>query len=121
MLTEEYPFLSPLALHRDLAIEEKLRALAHDIGRIRSGDGPLAADLAGSPWINRWRPVMTAHGIRLMGQISGHPTLGSCHGMTTQLWAADPHGSWVRSFSRFYRLGPPIGIGNDGISEIDDV
>jgi hypothetical protein len=27
--------------------------------------------------------------------------------MTTALWFADPDGSWVRTLSRFYRLGPP--------------
>lgn len=120
MLTEDYPFLSPCNLHRDQTLELKLRALVRDIRRIRSGDGPLAADLSAAPRIDRWRPVMTAHGICLMGWISGHPRLESCHGMTTQIWAADEGGRWVRSLSRYYRLGP-IGSGSDETREIEHV
>jgi hypothetical protein len=53
--------------------------------------------------------------------------------MTTALWWADPDGTWVRSLSRFYRLGHPAdpddarrrlpliatcsGAGNDDSSE----
>ena len=29
--------------------------------------------------------------------------------MTTPLWWADPDGTWARSLSRFYRLGPTAG------------
>lgn len=27
--------------------------------------------------------------------------------MTSPLWFADPEGRWVRTLSRYYRLGPP--------------
>jgi hypothetical protein len=121
MLTDEFPFLAPLNLRRDTSLVVRLRALADDIGRIRAGERPIASDLAHAPTIDRWRPVLTAHGVCLAGRIEGHPALGSCFGTTTQIWAADPGGSWIRTLSRFYRLECPSSIGFDGIWEMNDV
>jgi hypothetical protein len=54
-----------------------------------------------------WTAVLTPEGIKLVGRVSGHPIHGDRNVMTTPLWFADPGGAWVRSMSRFYRLGPP--------------
>jgi hypothetical protein len=44
--------------------------------------------------------------LHLIGRALGHPVHGDRRVMTTPLWWADPDGNWVRSLSRFYRLGP---------------
>ena len=51
--------------------------------------------------------MVTPEGVQLIGHASGHPIHGDRMVMTTPLWFADPEGSWVRTLSRFYRLGPP--------------
>jgi hypothetical protein len=50
---------------------------------------------------------MTPVGVRLRGYASGHPIHGNRMVMTTALSWADLDGTWVRSLSRFYRLGRP--------------
>lgn len=42
----------------------------------------------------------------LIGRVTGHPLLGDRTASTSPLWFADPDGTWVRTLSRFYRLGP---------------
>jgi hypothetical protein len=49
--------------------------------------------------------VLTAEGVKLSGYVTGHPVHGNRLVMTTPLWWADPAGKWVRTVSRFYRLG----------------
>jgi hypothetical protein len=51
--------------------------------------------------------MLTPAGPRLIGQVTGHPRLGDRPVMTSPLWAADPASQWVRTTSRFYRLGEP--------------
>jgi hypothetical protein len=41
----------------------------------------------------------------LMGSVTDHPVLGNRTAMTSQVWAADPEGRWIRTLKRFYRLG----------------
>jgi hypothetical protein len=48
-------------------------------------------------------------GVRLIGHANGHPRHGDRWVLTTQLWFADPDGAWIRTLSRFYRLGAPAG------------
>jgi len=47
---------------------------------------------------------------------TGHPIHGDRRVMTTQVWFADPDGAWIRTLSRFYRLGAPADL--DDISRI---
>ena len=60
-----------------------------------------------APLLDDWVPAMTPVGLQLIGQASGHPLHGDRMVMTSPLWFADPDGGWVRTLSRFYRLGPP--------------
>jgi hypothetical protein len=104
MLTTKFPFLFPRSLESDLA--ERLRSLADDVERMRSGEGPSAAQLDSAPVIREWE-LRRASAVRLVGRVSGHPVLGSTTAMTSQIWAVDERGTWVRSLNRFYRLGTP--------------
>ena len=79
--------------------------LAEDLSRLAAGEGPTAADLAAAPIIRRWLfgPVVETC---LIGEISGHPTIGELRpGRTTSLFAIDEDAGWARTWSRWYRLG----------------
>jgi hypothetical protein len=105
MLTAEFPHLHPSRLEPDLSA--RLHALAEDIDRIREGAGPSGDELAAAPLLTEWRWVVTVLGIRLIGTVVSrrHPRTRDV--MTSPIWAADPHGGrWVRTTSRYYRLGP---------------
>jgi hypothetical protein len=85
----------------------KLRRLTTDLSRIRSGNGPTAAEIEGGPMLDGWalcvRPVTS-----LIGVVRGHPVLREHHRIvTSELFAINPVGGWARTYSRFYVLGTP--------------
>jgi len=104
MLTNLFPFLDPAHITPDLA--RRLRALANDCDRLEFGRPVSPIMLQTAPVLENWVPAVTPEGLRLIGYASGHPVHGDRIVTTTPLWFADPDGSWVRSLSRFYRLGP---------------
>jgi hypothetical protein len=103
MLTDDFPFLLPEHVGGDLPA--KLWSLADDLDRVCANNAPNVADLTEAPLIVGWRTVLSPVGLRLVGHVTEHPLLGARVAMTSQLWAADPAGQWVRTLSRFYRLG----------------
>jgi len=105
MLTNLFPFLDPAHITPDLA--RRLRALADDCGRLELEPTVSPILLQKAPLLENWVPAVTPGGVQLIGYASGHPVHGDRFVMTTALWFADPDGSWVRTLSRFYRLGPP--------------
>ncbi|SIO47911.1 hypothetical protein SAMN05443247_06019 [Bradyrhizobium erythrophlei] len=105
MLTHLFPFLDPVHIASDLA--RRLHALADDCGRLELERTVSPILLLRAPLLANWVPAITPEGVQLIGHASGHPVHGDRIVMTTPLWFADPDGSWVRTLSRFYRLGPP--------------
>ena len=105
MLTQLFPFLDPGQSPGDLA--RRLRALADDCNRLALGHPVPLAILQKALLLDDWIPAVTPEGVRLIGRATGHPIHGDRRVMTTPLWFADPDGAWVRTLSRFYRLGPP--------------
>jgi len=105
MLTNLFPFLDPAHITPDLA--RRLRVLAEDCGRLELERTVSPIMLLKAPLLEKWVPAMTPEGVQLIGCASGHPVHGDRIVMTTPLWFADPDGNWVRTLSRFYRLGPP--------------
>jgi uncharacterized protein DUF6634 len=103
MLTDAFPFLLPE--HVGTSLPERLRSLAGDLERIRLGTGPRPDECTHAPLITDWRTVLSPLGLRLMGSVKDHPILGNCTAMTSQVWAADVDGQWIRTLNRFYRLG----------------
>lgn len=85
-----------------------LRRLIHDLERIRAEGYPDAGLLDRAPVLQQWsteiRPVAC-----LAGLSSGHPVLpGSARPIiTSEVWLIAPQDGWVRTLSRFYRLGKP--------------
>jgi hypothetical protein len=106
MLTRLFPFLDPTHVTPDLG--RRLRALADDCDRLERGRPAPPVLLQKAPLLTDWVPALTPQGVQLIGHVTGHPLLGDCAAATTPLWLADPDGAWVRSLSRFYRLGPPL-------------
>lgn len=84
----------------------RLETLAADLRRIGEGLGPTADDLANAPLLQHWREVPIAL-TRLIGRCSGHPLLPDGPVSTTEVWAMNTSEQWVRTLSRFYRLGEP--------------
>ncbi len=93
-------------LSEDIA---RLERLLRDLRAIRDGQAPTQATLFAAPVLDRWTyarrlsPCFT-------GYMSGHPEIGEGrYGVTSEVWFVDPHFRFVRSLSRFYRLGVPAG------------
>lgn len=106
MLMNLFPFLDPVQVSPDLA--RRLRALADDCERLELGRSVSPIMLQKAPLLEGWMPAVTHEGVKLIGHATGHPVHGDRAVMTTPLWFADPDGGWVRTLSRFYRLGAPI-------------
>jgi uncharacterized protein DUF6634 len=106
MLTQLFPFLDPKHVHPDLG--RRLRTLACDCDRFRLGQPISPLLLARSPQLENWVPIAKPLGVHLAGHVTGNPNHGSRMIHTSPLWFADPDGVWVRTLSRFYRLGTPL-------------
>jgi hypothetical protein len=99
MLTQSSPFLNPVHATADLA--ERLHALARDVEHLRQGQSVSPDLLQTAPVLEYWVAVQRPEGLRLIGQVDDRMVI------TSPLWFADPAGNWIRTLSRFYRLGPP--------------
>jgi hypothetical protein len=87
----------------------KLRKLATDLSRIRSGEGPTRAEMVGAPVLDWWslgvRPARC-----LIGMPHGHPILRESNRVaTSELFAIDTSRGFARTYSRIYKLGVPSG------------
>jgi len=105
MLTHLFPFLDPINITPDLV--RRLRALADDAARLLYSRSVSPVLLKGSPLLEDFVIAQTPFGLQLIGRVTGHPLLGDRMAATSPLWFADPDGTWIRTLSRFYRLGPP--------------
>jgi hypothetical protein len=106
MLTHLFPFLDPAHITPGLA--RRLRALADDCERLELGRSVSPVLLQKAPLLEDWAPAVRPEGLRLIGYATSHPLLGERAVVTSPVWFADPDGTWVRTLSRFYRLGSPI-------------
>ena len=106
MLTKKFPFLDPA--HITPGLTRRLRALADDCARLGL-EYPVSPTLLQSAPL--WTPAMTPRGVVPVGLVSGHPIQGDRSVISSPVWFADPDGNWVRTLSRFYRLGLPAGPG----------
>ena len=106
MLTFLFPFLNPSRIKPDLAT--RLRGLADDCERLALGLTVSQLELNDAPLLEDWGPTVTPQGLRLVGYATNHPLFGEAAVMTSPVCFADPNGTWVRTLSRFYRLGSPI-------------
>jgi hypothetical protein len=106
MLTARFPFLNPARIDPDLT--RRLRALADDCERLELGRPVSPILLAKAPVLEDWVPTVTPLGVQLAGHVTGHPLRGDRAIATSAVWFADPDDTWVRTLSRYYRLGRPL-------------
>lgn len=95
---------------------ENLEALAHDIRRMLRGEGPSAGELEAAPMISNWLAV-DREVLALVGKVGDHPILRGQRTVTTSevsVWGVGKE--WVRTSSRFYRLGQAFGPNNSSSS-----
>jgi hypothetical protein len=105
MLTQQFPFLDPARITPELTA--RLQSLADDCARLAHDTAFVSARLRTAPVLDRYVPVITPLGVRLVGRVTGHPLLGSRKVVTSPIWFADPEAHWVRTLSRFYALRRP--------------
>lgn len=84
---------------------EHLQSLVADLQALASGALPTKTALQDSPVIHGYlaafRPVPC-----LFGFVDSHPVLGEGRQVTTsEIWLSAPELRWVRTYSRYYRLG----------------
>ena len=87
---------------------ERLERLAADILALRDGRLPMSEALAGAPFLEGWIEAATPMPC-LVGRVTGHPRLvGAGRPIaTSDLWVDARELGWIRTLSRFYRLGRP--------------
>lgn len=95
-----------LSPHIELYIDRCDRLLA-DLKAIREGNGPTEAELAAAPLIDQFSKVYMPVPC-LTGFIHGHPRIADGPARTSDLWVVAPDQGWVRTISRYYRLGQPM-------------
>ena len=83
----------------------RLRRLADDVDDIADGRGPNVKVLVQAPILSNWSIFAAPDGVRLMGTVKDHPHAGPGLILTSMIFAIDPTLQWVRTLSRFYRLG----------------
>ncbi|WP_420844857.1 DUF6634 family protein [Jiella avicenniae] len=110
-----FPYEAPgIALGGENADIETLKELAEDLRRYAETGGPSAAELAAAPLIAPAAIIPDATAFRLVGDVSGHPRIGPGQAATSRIYAIDRHGTWVRSYSRLWRLAAELPGHSDG-------
>lgn len=69
--------------------------------------GPTPEQIENAPFLDRWWIADFHSRLRAQGDLSGHPDLPSAFVSTSPLVGFDAEAGWLRSRSRFYRLGKP--------------
>lgn len=88
---------------------DRLHRLVADLRRLQDGYVPTDADLAGTPILEAWAWVEDRGHLCVMGIVAGHPIIPTGHRcVTSAVMAAADDDRWVRTVSRFYRLGRPL-------------
>lgn len=90
--------------------KEIVAAGLRDAARIAAGFVPGEAELASAPLLSNWAVEAQFGGtLRLVGVVSGHPSIPDGWCTTSVVLAADTDAGWARTVSRYYRLGPKLG------------
>jgi len=69
--------------------------------------GPGPKDLDDAPVLTGWRLMLDGALLRAAGDLSGHPTISDPFVTTSPVLGFDAGAGWIRTRSRWYRLGEP--------------
>lgn len=90
--------------------KQAVAAGLREAARIDAGFVPGEAELADAPLLSNWCAELQPSGlVRLVGIVTGHPFIADGWCTTSPVLAADTAANWVRTVSRYYRLGPKLG------------
>lgn len=90
--------------------QKTLAAALKEVARIRTGFVPGPSELADAPILSHWVvETLPGGGLYLIGEVSGHPQIADGWCTTSAVLAIDVGAGWVRTISRYYRLGPKLG------------
>lgn len=82
--------------------------------------GPTSDELASAPMIDQWWLEMIGGWLRALGDLSGHPDIQEPHVTTSPVLGFDVDAGWLRTRSRFYRLGRQLELAG-GMRLVDSV
>lgn len=89
---------------------ERVIAGLREATRIAEGYRPTEEDLAGAPLLSEWVAHPALDGLSFVGVVTSHPKIADGHlSRTSVVLAVDVDAGWVRTVSRYYRLGPQRG------------
>ena len=91
----------------------RLEALASDIELFGSGEMPSAQELEAAPLLNPFA-ISTRPLPCLVGGNGGHPFLKGPTVTPSEVWAIAPGLGWAHTYSRLYRLGSFMHLGDVG-------
>jgi hypothetical protein len=75
-------------------------------------NGPVGDQLMGAPILDVWYLILTPdHFIRARGAVVGHPGIDDPYITTSPVIGFDVENRWMRTRSRFYRLGHDLNVG----------
>lgn len=89
------------------------------VEEVERGPGP--GDLDEAPRLDHWWIVLRdAPFLRACGDLSGHPEITDDFVTTSPVLGFDVAGGWMRTRSRWYRLGSALELG-PGFDQVDSV
>ena len=78
--------------------------------------GPTPEQLTGAPLLENWW-IQDMGVLRARGDLSGHPSITDPFVTTSPVLGFDVAAGWMRTQSRFYRIGPPLALPGMTIAE----
>lgn len=66
--------------------------------------------LASAPFLDGWWIIQAGHFLRARGQVDGHPSIDDPYVTTSPIMGLNATEGWMRTRSRYYRLGTPIDL-----------
>ena len=88
-------------------LREDMAGFVRDVILLGQGWTPSEEDLRAAPRLDRWRIGTLGSAIAIRGFVTGHPNCADGVGIEVgPVLVFHDDGLWVRTLSRFYRLGP---------------
>lgn len=88
---------------------DRIQRAIDDLRRIQAGYVPTDAELARAPVLEAWAFAVGDGYLSVAGVVTGHPKILDGHPcVTSPVVAIADDDRWMRTVSRFYKLGRPL-------------